>query len=211
MATETQLQTVKKTVPSPATKKQSNFAVDFLVGGVSAAISKTAVAPIERVKLILQTQDSIPDIASGKVSKYSGIGNCFARVSKDQGVLSLWRGNLANVVRYFPTQAFNFAFKDTFKRVFPKYDQKKEFWKFFGTNLASGGLAGACSLSIVYPLDFARTRLAADLGQGAEREFTGLVDVISKTARRTGISSLYQGFNVSVQGIIVYRGAYFGM
>lgn len=211
MSSETaQLQpAAKKTVA--AAKKETNFAVDFLLGGVSAAISKTAVAPIERVKLILQTQDSIPDIASGKVARYSGIGNCFARVSKEQGVVSLWRGNLANVVRYFPTQAFNFAFKDTFKRIFPKYDQKREFWKFFGTNLASGGLAGACSLSIVYPLDFARTRLAADLGKGAEREFNGLVDVIGKTARRTGVTSLYQGFNVSVQGIIVYRGAYFGM
>jgi len=34
-------------------KKQKNFIVDFLVGGISAAVSKTAVAPIERVKLLL--------------------------------------------------------------------------------------------------------------------------------------------------------------
>jgi Mitochondrial carrier protein len=49
-----------------------------------------------------------------------------------------------------------------------------DFWRFFATNMASGGLAGAGSLLIVYPLDFARTRLAADLGKGgADREFTG--------------------------------------
>lgn len=58
--------------------------------------------------------------------------------------------------------------------MFPGYNAKTDFWKFFGTNMASGGLAGAGSLLIVYPLDFARTRLAADLGKGgADREFTG--------------------------------------
>ena len=87
------------------------------------------------------------------------------RVSAEQGVASFWRGNMANVIRYFPTQAFNFAFKDTIKSMFPKYSPKKDFWKFFAVNLASGGMAGAGSLLIVYPLDFARTRLAAGVRQ----------------------------------------------
>jgi solute carrier family 25 (adenine nucleotide translocator) protein 4/5/6/31 len=58
-------------------------------------------------------------------------------------------------------QAFNFAFKDTIKGLFPKYNPKTDFWRFFVVNLASGGLAGAGSLLIVYPLDFARTRLVS--------------------------------------------------
>ena len=73
--------------------------------------------------------------------------------------------------------------------------------------MASGGLAGAGSLLIVYPLDFARTRLAADVGSGKGREFTGLVDCLTKVAKKSGPLSLYQGFGVSVQGIIVYRGS----
>lgn len=93
---------------------------------------------------------------------------------------------------------------------FPRYNQKKEFWKWFGVNMASGGLAGAASLLIVYPLDFARTRLGADVGKAGEREFNGLVDCITKTAKKGGALSLYQGFGISVAGIIVYRGAYFG-
>jgi len=143
--------------------------------------------------------------------RYTGIINCFTRVSAEQGFWTLWRGNLANVIRYFPTQAFNFAFKDTFNRMFPRYDPKKEFWSFFAANMASGGLAGAASLLIVYPLDFARTRLAADLGKTGAREFNGLVDCIGKVVKRAGPLGLYQGFGVSVQGIIVYRGAYFGL
>ena len=187
------------------------FVIDLLAGGVSGGISKTVVAPIERVKLLLQTQDSNPRIKSGEIPRYTGILNCFTRVSSEQGVASFWRGNTANVIRYFPTQAFNFAFKDTFKEIFPKSDPKTEFWSFFATNMASGGLAGASSLLIVYPLDFARTRLAADVGKASEREFTGLMDCLTKTASRGGPMALYQGFGVSVQGIIVYRGAYFGM
>jgi len=183
---------------------------DWMAGGISAAVSKTAVAPIERVKLLLQTQDANPRIQSGEVPRYTGVINCFKRVSAEQGVASLWRGNLANVVRYFPTQAFNFAFKDFFKGLFPNYNKKTEFWKFFGAQMASGGLAGAASLFIVYPLDFARTRLAADVGKAGQREFTGLVDCISKVAKKGGPLGLYQGFGVSVQGIIMYRGAYFG-
>eukprot|EP00923_Selenidium_pygospionis_P052061 GHVN01090093.1.p1 GENE.GHVN01090093.1~~GHVN01090093.1.p1 ORF type:complete len:317 (+),score=25.78 GHVN01090093.1:56-1006(+) len=192
-------------------KRNGSFLTDFLTGGISAAVSKTVVAPIERVKLILQTQDDIPEIASGQKPRFKGIGDCFTRVAREQGAITLWRGNMANVIRYFPTQAFNFAFKDTFKRMFPKYSEKTDFWKFFCVNVASGAAAGASSLSIVYPLDFARTRLAADLGKAGEREFAGLFDVLSKTVESTGLLSLYQGFGVSVQGIVVYRGAYFGL
>lgn len=187
------------------------FAADLAAGGTAGGISKTIVAPIERVKLLLQTQDANPMIKSGEIPRYTGIVNCFRRVAAEQGVASFWRGNLANVIRYFPTQAFNFAFKDTIKKQFPKYDSKTQFGKFFMANLAAGGLAGACSLLIVYPLDFARTRLAADVGKGSSREFTGLVDCLRKVSTRGGPLALYQGFGVSVGGIIVYRGAYFGL
>jgi len=192
-------------------KSAMDIAKDWLAGGISAGVSKTAVAPIERVKLLIQTQDANPKIMSGEIARYTGIMDCFTRVAAEQGVGSFWRGNLANVVRYFPTQAFNFMFKDFFKGIFPRYNPNENFWAFFATNLASGGLAGAASLCIVYPLDFARTRLAADMGKDGSREFNGLVDCITKTAGKGGVGSLYQGFGVSVQGIIVYRGAYFGL
>ena len=192
-------------------KTAASFALDLAAGGTAGALSKTIVAPIERVKLLLQTQDSNPKIRSGEIPRYTGIVNCFSRVAAEQGIASFWRGNLANVIRYFPTQAFNFAFKDTIKGLFPKYSPKTDFWPFFLTNLASGGLAGAGSLLIVYPLDFARTRLAADVGSNKAREFSGLVDCLSKTMSRGGPMAMYQGFGVSVQGIIVYRGAYFGL
>jgi len=189
--------------------RTGNFALDFLLGGCSAAISKTAVAPIERVKLLLQTQDANVKITAA--NKYKGIMDVFIRVPKEEGVSAFWRGNLANVIRYFPTQALNFAFKDTYKKIFCPYNSKTDFWKFFAGNLASGGAAGATSLSVVYPLDFARTRLAADVGKTAgDRQFNGLVDCLTKIYKSDGLKGLYQGFGVSVLGIIAYRACYFG-
>ena len=187
------------------------FLKDFLAGGISGAIAKTATAPIERVKLIIQTQDANPAIMSGEVARYKGIGDCFTRVAAEQGIGAFWRGNFTNVIRYFPTQAFNFAFKDIIKNIFPKADKNKEFGKFFAINMASGGLAGAGSLCIVYPLDYARTRLASDVGSG-KKSFNGLADCLSKTAKGpAGVMGLYNGFGVSVIGIIPYRGVYFGV
>ena len=80
----------------------------------------------------------------------------------------MWRGNWANVLRYFPTQAINFSVKDALNRTFlhgvsPVHDKSK----YFLMSLLSGGLAGSFSLIFVYPLDFARTRLGADIGKAA--------------------------------------------
>jgi len=189
------------------------FLFDFLMGGVSAAVSKTAAAPIERVKLLIQNQDEM--LKSGRLSEpYKGIGDCFSRVMREEGVFSLWRGNLANVLRYFPTQALNFAFKDQFKRMFGYSKEKDGYWTWFAGNLASGGAAGASSLLFVYSLDYARTRLANDnkaAKKGGERQFNGLLDVYKKTWTSDGIPGLYRGFNISCVGIIVYRGLYFGL
>jgi solute carrier family 25 (mitochondrial adenine nucleotide translocator), member 4/5/6/31 len=188
----------------------TEFLINFMAGGVSGAIAKTATAPIERVKLIIQTQDANPKIISGEVQRYNGIVDCFTRVAKEQGIGAFWRGNLTNIIRYFPTQAFNFAFKDSIKAMFPKVDKNKEFGKFFMINMASGGLAGAGSLLIVYPLDYARTRLASDVGSG-KQQFNGLIDCLTKTVKTSGVGGLYNGVGVSVVGIIPYRGVYFGL
>jgi len=186
------------------------WAMDFALGGVSGAVAKTMTAPIERVKLLIQTQDANPKIRSGEVPRYTGIGNCFSRVHSEQGFAAFWRGNFTNCIRYFPTQAFNLSFKDAIKKMFPKYSPKENFWGFFGVNMASGGLAAAGSLCIVYPLDYARTRLASDVGGGA-KTFDGLGDCLKKTATGPGgFFALYSGFGVSLMGIIPYRGFQLG-
>lgn len=193
-----------------AEKKKLGFFENFMLSGVAAGVSKTAAAPIERVKLLVQNQDEM--IKQGRLSEpYKGVVDCVQKTLRTEGVIPFWRGNLANVLRYFPTQALNFAFKDTIKSMF-KVDKNAPQYVKFGTNIASGGLAGSLSLTLVYSLDFARTRLANDAkGKGGERQFNGLVDVYAKTLKTDGIQGLYRGFTISCVGIFIYRGMYFGL
>jgi len=191
-------------------KKKLGFFENFMLSGVAAGVSKTAAAPIERVKLLVQNQDEM--IKQGRLKEpYKGVGDCVMRVMKTEGILPFWRGNLANVLRYFPTQALNFAFKDTIKAIFKTPKDAPTYVK-FGTNILSGGCAGSMSLFFVYSLDYARTRLANDAkGKGGERQFNGLIDVYTKTIKTDGVQGLYRGFVISCVGIFIYRGMYFGL
>jgi len=185
---------------------------DFLLAGTAAGVSKTAAAPIERVKLLVQNQGEM--LKSGRLSEpYKGIIDCGSRVLREEGVGAFWRGNLANVLRYFPTQALNFSLKPIMSRAF---NVKKEdgYLAFVASNIASGGLAGVGSLCLVYSLDFCRTRLAADAKaakKGGERQFSGMIDVYKKIIQTDGVTGLYRGFVISAVGIFIYRGLYFGL
>jgi len=123
----------------------------------------------------------------------------------------------------------NFAFKDWFKKKFAKDKKRDGYFVWFLGNLASGGLAGAASLTFVYHLDYARTRLANDAKSAKKAakagvkveattakptggpQFDGLVDLYKKTLASDGIRGLYRGYVISCVGIVIYRGLYFGI
>ena len=206
------------------TKQKSDilkFHETFLISGMAATMSKTAAAPIERIKLLMQNQNEM--IKQGCLKRpYSGILDCAKVTFSHEGLMSFWRGryilllfhavlteifkykpqhpclenvfsilgNLVNVMRYSCTQAFNFSFKDSIKhRLFG--DPSSNVWKRsqnyekLGKNIISGGVAGSCSLTFVYSLDYCRTRLANDImsGTGEKRKFNGIIDVYVKTIR----------------------------
>jgi solute carrier family 25 (adenine nucleotide translocator) protein 4/5/6/31 len=193
-------------------KPKLSFIENFALSGVAAVVSKTAAAPIERVKLLVQNQGEM--LKQGTLTRpYNGVIDCTVQTFRNEGFFPFWRGNLANCIRYFPTQALNFAFKDKIKVLF-KQNKNDPYMINFGKNVASGGVAGALSLCFVYSLDYARTRLANDVKStkkgGGERKYNGLVDVYKKTLATDGIGGLYRGFVISCVGIIIYRGCYFG-
>jgi solute carrier family 25 (adenine nucleotide translocator) protein 4/5/6/31 len=192
-----------------ATSKEVNPLVNLAAGGISGAVSKTLTAPLEKVKLAIQNQDSNPRILSGEMKRYTGMGDCFRRHITELGAGSLWRGNVANCVRYVPTAAFNLAFKDNIKKMFPKYDKKTQFAQFAGAQVASGATAGGATNTLVYPLIYVRTVLGADMGK--VKKYNGMADCLKKTVQENGFSSLYNGIGPSSVGIVVYRGAQFGL
>merc|ERR1739848_65199 len=118
-----------------------NPLISLAAGGVSGAVSKTITAPLEKVKLAIQNQDSNPRVLSGEMKRYTGMGDCFMRHISELGATSLWRGNVANCVRYVPTAACNLMFKDTIKGLFPKANKNTDFGMFAASQVASGSFA----------------------------------------------------------------------
>ena len=95
-------------------QRQLSFIENFGLSGAAAVVSKSVAAPIERVKLLIQNQKEM--LKQGLIDRpYDGMGDCIHRTHSAEGFLSFWKGNLANCLRYFPTQALNFAFKDKIK------------------------------------------------------------------------------------------------
>jgi len=190
--------------------KKGSFLVDLTIGGISGAFVKTVMSPVERIKILMQTQDSNPKIISGEVPRYTGVADCGRRVAAEQGVKAFWRGNLVNCLRYAPQQGSALALNDTIKGMFPKYSSKTDFWKAMGSNLMAGGSAGAAANIICYPMDFARTRLASDVG-GGKKAFNGIIDCIVKTVQQQGVGGLYRGIGPTVAGAFVYRAGQLGL
>lgn len=201
--------TENKATPKVQKSKSAQLVSDLLIGGAIGAVSKTLMAPVERIKLLMQTQDSNPAVISGEVERYKSVGDCFRRVKAEQGAKAFWRGNLVNCLRYAPQQGSALAFNDLLNNMFPKYNHKTDFWKSFGVKLASGGLAGAVANTICYPFDYARTRLASDLKKG-KGQFNGIFDCISSTVKKQGIVGLYTGWSVTCAGAFVYRAGQLG-
>ncbi|KAL8159092.1 hypothetical protein V2J09_000629 [Rumex salicifolius] len=203
---------------------KERFSADWVMAGSAAAVSKSAAAPIERVKLLLQNQGEL--LKRGQLDRpYVGLTASFKRVLKEEGFVSFWRGNQANILRYFPTQvtsclhssfsrAFNFAFRGYYKSIFGRSKERDGYVKWFAGNVASGSAAGATTSLFLYHLDYARTRLAIDAMKSpmnGQRQFKGLYDVYCKTLSTDGFAGLYRGFGVSIVGITLYRGLYFGI
>lgn len=105
---------------SGSTNCWTNFHRDLMAGAVMGGVVHTIVAPIERAKLLLQTQESNIAILTGPHRRFKGMVDCIVRTVREEGILSLWRGNGSSVIRYYPSVALNFSLKVnySFKSIF---------------------------------------------------------------------------------------------
>ncbi|KAF6157189.1 hypothetical protein GIB67_041650 [Kingdonia uniflora] len=90
-----------------------SFQRDLMAGAVLGGFVHTIVAPIERTKLLLQTQESNFAIvgSNGGKRRFKGMLDCIVRTVREEGIVSLWRGNGSSVLRYYPSVALNFSLK----------------------------------------------------------------------------------------------------
>ncbi|BFG18129.1 hypothetical protein CerSpe_044030 [Prunus speciosa] len=189
----------------------NNFQRDLMAGAVMGGVVHTIVAPIERAKLLLQTQESNLAILGGGRTRFKGMVDCIVRTVREEGILSLWRGNGSSVLRYYPSVALNFSLKDLYRNVLRSgHSHDGHFLSGPSANFIAGAAAGCTTLIIIYPLDISHTRLAADIGRTEVRQFRGIYHFLSTIRQKDGIRGVYRGLPASLQGMVIHRGLYFG-
>jgi solute carrier family 25 (adenine nucleotide translocator) protein 4/5/6/31 len=183
-----------------------NFIEDYILASIAAITWKTISAPIDRVKISISIQDEW--IRQKRLQKpFTGLIDCAKWLVRNEGITSLWKSNFHNTIRYFPTQALNFALKGQIQRldVLKKPHQNEidsNSFQRLGKNIIVGGLAGSTSLALVYSLDYARTRLAHDIrDKRGQRQFNGIIDVYRQTIKTEGIARFYRGFVITCIGV----------
>ncbi|OWF51841.1 graves disease carrier protein-like [Mizuhopecten yessoensis] len=175
----------------------SHLAKKLLAGGAAGCCAKTAVAPLDRIKILLQGHNHH--------YKHLGVVSSLRQVKNKEGFFSLYKGNGVHMLRVFPYAAIQFTSFDIFY---------KGLRNLYGDDhihlirLTAGAVAGPTAVLFTYPLDFVRARLAFQVS--GEHIYTGLVDALrSITSQEGGVRALYRGIVPSLLGMVPYAGTSF--
>ena len=170
----------------------------LVCGGLASVVSKSCVAPFERTKILLQTQNIAAKhaIDAGHGHKpYKGPMDTLLRIPREQGLLAYWRGNFTNCARVVPTYALRFALFGQYRTLISQRVDPG-----LGRELATGACAGGTTLLATYPLDLLRTRLSASV----EVRAGGLIHHGAEIISRDGVAGLYRGVGISLLEIMPY-------
>ena len=165
-------------------------------GAIAGIITKTIVAPLERIKLLYQVQSYYDS------TKYLSLKQAFSKIIKEEGIKGLYYGNFTNILRILPAYSVKFMFNDTFKVFFLNNKQSIHNMSFIQL-LGSGMLAGFSQATITYPLETIRTRISLDKSMGRH---TSIYNCINKTISKNGILSFYQGYTITFLSTPLYVG-----
>jgi len=140
--------------------------------------------------------------------KYTGMVQSLTAVVREEGVLKLWKGNGANVIRVMPVYALKFAFNDFFKDLARQLrgaaSGSTPERLTFSEQILAGSLAGLTQIVITYPLEVVRTRLT--MGPGMGLHYDGIVDCFAQTLRSEGVAGLYKGIGPTILSGAPYVG-----
>jgi Mitochondrial carrier protein len=176
----------------------------MICGGLAGCIAKTATNPLERIKMLSQT---------GEHSAKSGsVVSLYRAILKNEGIIGLWAGNGANLLRIFPAKAVVFSTNDLYQGIFRHLTDTPPQEKLHHTYaFLSGGLAGVSASIATYPLDFARGRISGKMAMaGSKKEYHGIIHTVMLTVRDEGFLALYKGVTPTLLGALPYEGIKFG-
>jgi solute carrier family 25 phosphate transporter 23/24/25/41 len=158
-------------------------------GAVAGAVSRTATAPLDRLKVFLQVQGT----------EFASISYCFKQLLQEGGWKSLWRGNGINVLKIAPETAIKFMAYEQAKRKI-RGDREEELT--IRERFLAGAFAGVFSQTVIYPMEVLKTRLVL----GRTGDHRGICDCAQKIIRAEGLKSFYRGYLPNLLGIIPYAG-----
>ena len=161
----------------------------FLAGGIAGLVSRTATAPMDRVKCLLQ---------AGTEGRGATVGSTFRSIMNEGGAAAFWRGNGANVVKIMPESAFKFYFNECFKAWIVHDPNSVRVHE----RLIAGSLAGITAQTAIYPMEVVKTRLAVS----PPGLYSGIYQCATAVTKYEGVSALYKGLGASNLGIIPYAG-----
>ncbi|XP_038700759.1 mitochondrial carrier protein CoAc1 [Tripterygium wilfordii] len=187
------------------------YVKELIAGGAAGAFAKTAVAPLERTKILLQTR------TEGFQSL--GVLQSLKRLLKHEGVRGFYKGNGASVLRIVPYAALHFMTYEQYRLwILNNYSG-------LGSgpviDLLAGSLSGGTAVLCTYPLDLARTKLAYQVidtkrsfSSGVKSiyprpAYNGIKDVLTNVYKEGGARALYRGVGPTLTGILPYAGLKF--
>lgn len=163
----------------------------FVSGGLSGIITKTITSPLDRVKILFQ-------LKSLDKSETYNIRKTYTNVIKNEGFLSLYKGNFTNCLKAIPTYGLKFGLNDYFQQ---SYKSKRSLKK---NIFYSGLMSGFLQTTATYPLDLIRTRLV--LLEKLGYRYNGIYDCFKQTIAKEGVMSIYKGYNPTIYVATLYVG-----
>ena len=165
---------------------------EALAGAAAGASARTLVAPLDRLKLVVQLQGSIDPTRSkhqGSADAYKGPKQALAKILREEGFFALWRGNAPTIIIQGGTSALNFLFLDLYKKAATCLVGQNGDHRLL-KSFVSGFLAGGTAITILFPVGLMRTKLALDVGRDNRRYPRGMRDVVLQTYQVNGIPGL---------------------
>eukprot|EP00543_Licmophora_paradoxa_P003805 CAMPEP_0202441730 /NCGR_PEP_ID=MMETSP1360-20130828/1227_1 /ASSEMBLY_ACC=CAM_ASM_000848 /TAXON_ID=515479 /ORGANISM="Licmophora paradoxa, Strain CCMP2313" /LENGTH=264 /DNA_ID=CAMNT_0049056833 /DNA_START=157 /DNA_END=951 /DNA_ORIENTATION=- len=152
-----------------------------------------------------------------------GVAELYQNILKNEGVVGLWAGNGANLLRVFPAKATIFASNDKYKQILRDFSNTPESEPLSGPlSFLAGGLSGMTASAATYPLDLARGRITGKLAAplpttagkdgaaAAQKQYSGILGTVALTVRDEGFLGLYKGATPTLLGAMPYEGIKFG-
>lgn len=195
MTSEAAVSTSPTMTSSTPAKREYYWLRSFVAGGVAGCCAKTTIAPLDRVKILLQGQS--PHY------RHLGVFSTLTAVPKKEGILGLYKGNGAMMVRIFPYGAIQFMAFDKYKKLLnTKIGISGHIHR-----LMAGSMAGMTAVICTYPLDVVRARLAFQVT--GDHRYSGIANVFQSIYRMEGILGFYRGLTPTLIGMAPYAGLSF--